>query len=144
MRKRRLKKKAVSARRARVSAERAQPDEKESFGARLARLRKERGITQVELAQALGITQPVVSLYERDGVTVRGDQVVVLARLLRVSADELLGLKAERVRAGGGRDSRLARRIRELESLSRRDRDALLRTIDAFLSKAQPVEHRTA
>jgi hypothetical protein len=30
--------------------------------------------------------------------------------------------------------------LREVEGLPRRDREALLRTIDAFLSKAQPGE----
>lgn len=37
-----------------------------SFGARLRRWRAEAGITQVDLAEALGITQQTVSDWERD------------------------------------------------------------------------------
>src|SRR5207247_2491036 len=37
----------------------------ETVGQRLARLRRERGLTQVELAERLGIAQPIVSDYER-------------------------------------------------------------------------------
>lgn len=105
----------------------------ESIGQRVARLRKERGITQVEMAEALGISQPVISLYERDGLSFRWDQLVILARLLRVSADELVGLKQESAPRRGPRDTRIARLLREVELLPRRDRDALVRTIEAFL-----------
>ncbi len=38
----------------------------ESIGARIARLRRDKGLTQAELAQALGVSQPVVSDYEND------------------------------------------------------------------------------
>jgi transcriptional regulator with XRE-family HTH domain len=105
----------------------------EPIGQRVSRLRKERGITQVELAQHLGVSQPVISEYERGGLSVRWDQVAALARLLHVSADELVGLKPEAAPRRGPRDTRLARMLRELETLPRRDRDALVRTIDAFL-----------
>ncbi len=105
----------------------------ESLGRRVARLRKEKGITQVELAETLGITQPVVSEYERDGLSFRWDQLVTLARLFRVTADELLGLSREAAPRRGPRDTRLARLVGEVEALPRRDRDALVRTIEAYL-----------
>jgi len=37
-----------------------------TFGQRLVRLRKERGCTQVELAERLGIIQSLISDFERD------------------------------------------------------------------------------
>ena len=40
--------------------------ESETVGQRLARLRKERGWTQVELAERIGIIQSLISDYERD------------------------------------------------------------------------------
>ena len=87
------------------------------------------------MAQTLGVSQPVVSAYERGSVPLRADQVLSLARLLRVSSDVLLGLKAETPLASAA-DSRLARRLRDAQRLPRRDRDALLRTLDAFLERA--------
>jgi transcriptional regulator with XRE-family HTH domain len=104
-----------------------------SHGQRLARIRKERGITQVELARLLGTSQAVVSDYERDVLRLNGDLIVRLAALLDVTADELLGL-SQRKASGPTRDKRLARRLQAFDSLPKRDRDALTRTIDAFLS----------
>lgn len=117
--------------------------EAKSIGARVAQLRKERGVTQVELAEALGVTQPVVSSYESGGIPLRADQLLTLARLLRVSADVLLGLKAEAPLSSAA-DTRLARRLRDAQRLPRRDRDALLRTLEAFLSRASPSSSRAA
>jgi transcriptional regulator with XRE-family HTH domain len=106
-----------------------------AIGDRLAQLRKERGITQVEIAELVGVSQPVYSGYERGELRLHGELLVRLAHILRVSADEILGLAAEEPRRAP-RDRRLLRRLRDLERLSKRDRDALLRTVDAFLSKA--------
>ncbi len=107
------------------------------IGERLARLRKERGITQVEMAELLGVSQPNVSDYERGELRLHGELLVKLAAILKVSADEILGLEQARP-TRAPRDRRLLRRLQDLDRLSKRDRDALMRTLDAFLAKAQP------
>lgn len=109
--------------------------QQETIGERLARFRKERGITQIELAEKLGVAQPMISDYERGELRLHGQLIVELTLILGVSADELLGLEAPRTSAGV-RDRRLLRRIQQLEHLPRRDQQAILRTIDAFLAKA--------
>ena len=48
---------------------------KESMGERLTRLRKERGYTQIELAQRLGIIQALISDYERDQLRMHAEMV---------------------------------------------------------------------
>lgn len=108
-----------------------------AIGERLARLRKERGITQVEMAELLGVSQGNVSDYERGEVRLHGELLVKFARILKVSADEILGLESSRP-TRVPRDRRLLRRLQDLDRLSKRDREALLRTLDAFLAKAQP------
>ena len=107
---------------------------KESFGARLARLRKERGITQVDLAAKLRISQSNVSDYERDNLRLHADIIVAIAQILKVSADQLLGLEQVAPTAPVT-DVRLAERITQISKLPRRDRDALMRTISAFLER---------
>jgi transcriptional regulator with XRE-family HTH domain len=107
----------------------------ETLGQRLARLRRERGLTQTELAQTLGVAQPVLSDYERGELRLHGQLIITLARILRVSADELLGLEQAKG-PGPVKNRRLLRRLQQLEKLPRRDQQALLRTIDAFLAKA--------
>jgi transcriptional regulator with XRE-family HTH domain len=103
---------------------------------RLAALRKDRGVTQIEIAELLGVSQPVYSGYERGELRIHGELLVKLARILKVSADEILGL-AESPPSRAPRDRRLLRRLQEIDKLSKRDREALLRTLDAFLSKGK-------
>lgn len=107
-----------------------------SIGARIASLRKERGLTQKELAERLAVSQPVVSDYEHDVIRIPADVVVAIARVLDVSADELLGLKREPPSRAGVKNRRLSRRLQAIDALPKRDQEALLRTIDAFISKS--------
>ena len=48
----------------------------ESIAQRLARLRRESGITQEEMADRLGISQPIVSDYERGELRLHGELIV--------------------------------------------------------------------
>jgi transcriptional regulator with XRE-family HTH domain len=107
----------------------------DTLGRRIARLRRDRGLTQVELAERLGITQPAVSDYENDDTRLSAEAVIQIARILGVSADELLGIKETSSSPGSPRNRRLYRRLQEIEKLPRRDQQALLRTIEAFISK---------
>jgi len=107
----------------------------DSLGQRIARLRRELGLTQVELAERLGVTQPAVSDYENDDTRLSADVAVQIARILGVSTDELLGLKETPTSTVGSKNRRLHRRLKEIEKLPRRDQQALLRTIEAFITK---------
>ena len=116
--------------RKRLSETAQEPEE--TIGQRLARLRRERGMTQVELAQRLGVAQPVVSDYERGELRLHGQLIIKLSDVLGVSSEELLGLK--KVPSNGAlRNRRLLRRLQQIDRLPRRDQQALLRTIDRFL-----------
>ncbi len=69
-------------------------DEREFFvmlGKRIARLRKESNITQVQLAETLGISQPTMNAYELGQRRVPVSALPALSRELGVSVDELLG-----------------------------------------------------
>lgn len=109
---------------------------KETLGERLARIRKEKGVTQVELADRVGIVQNLVSAYECGRLRLQAEMAIRFAKTLGVSADELLGLKKPAQEAGTVRNRRLRRSVQEIEKLPRRDQEALLRTIEAFLGKA--------
>lgn len=108
----------------------------DTIGRRLARLRKERGITQTELAEELGVSQPLVSAWERGELRLHGELIVELARILETSADEILGLEDVPESPNRTKNRRLLRRLRKIDQLPKRDQEALIRTIDAFLSKA--------
>lgn len=107
----------------------------ETFGQRLSRLRKQRGITQVEMAELIDITQPNISGYERDLVRPPIDTVIEIAKVLKVSTDDLLlGSKSNKAEPMVSRN--LLKRVVMIQSLPKRDQQALLRTIDAFLAKS--------
>lgn len=118
------------------------PVDDKTIGERLRDIRRRRGFTQGELAEKLGLNQPLVSQYERGEIRMHATLVAALAKVLRVSTDELLGLKASKEN-GLVTDRRLLRQLRKMEDLSRRDRQALIRTIDGFLSGRAGTKHRS-
>ena len=87
------------------------------------------------LAEHVGIIQALVSDYERDKLRLNPDMSVKFAQALGVTTDQFLGLQPTK---GNGRQPsrKVLRRLEQIENLPRRDQDALLRTIDAFLSKS--------
>jgi transcriptional regulator with XRE-family HTH domain len=62
------------------------------FGPRLAALRKAAGYTQVELAEALGISQRMVAYYESTDDHPLAKVLRHLSATLGITTDELLGL----------------------------------------------------
>ena len=92
-------------------------------------------MTQVELAGALGLPQQTVSDYERGRLRLHDELLVKLAAILRVTTDELLGVKKSAETQPDVIRS-FMRRLRNVHRLSQREQRALLTTIDAFLKKA--------
>ena len=109
----------------------------ETLGERIARLRKERGFTQVELAKRIGIIQTLVSDYERNRLRPHAEMVLRFAIALDITTDELLGRKPPKRQAQPLGNRRFLRRLKLIDKLPARDQEALLRTIDAFLAKAK-------
>jgi transcriptional regulator with XRE-family HTH domain len=100
---------------------------------RLARLRKERGWTQVELAERIGITQTLLSDYERGRLRLNADIVVQFANALEVTTDELLQPKESRHPLRRKPSLRVQRRMEKIEKLPPHQQNYLLKTIDGFL-----------
>ena len=115
---------------------RAMPRKKEpstEFGRRLTALRQSRGLTQVQLAEAAGTSQRVISHYETVAEFPAVDLLVSICRVLRVTTDELLGLKPPpRVETPRQlpEERRLWRHLRVVARLPERDQRAVLRFID--------------
>jgi transcriptional regulator with XRE-family HTH domain len=69
----------------------------ETFGARLQRLRRDRGLTLVEFSRRAKVSRPTVWSWEADRSTPRRSKTRILLEVLGVSEDELFG-KADAVR----------------------------------------------
>jgi transcriptional regulator with XRE-family HTH domain len=112
--------------------------EKETLGQRLARIRKERGLTQVELAERTGLIQVVVSDYERGRLRLPADMAVRFAEVLGLTTDELLRPKRKNAAQPGKKPSlKLVRRMEQIEALPTYQQRALLMTIDTFIAAAE-------
>ena len=72
----------------------------EQLGQRIVRLRKERGMTQVELAASLGMSQQSVQAFEVGRRRMIVSIVPSLAELFNVSTDELLGMTSKPLKRG--------------------------------------------
>ncbi len=66
---------------------------KQTFGATISALRKEKGMTQLDLARQMGVTDKAVSKWERDLSFPDVTSLPRLAEVLGTSVDELLEVK---------------------------------------------------
>ena len=101
-------------------------------GDRIARLRRERGVTQIDLAKKLGVPQSTVSRYERGRLRLPSESLGKIAQMLGVPVDDILGTRPLQSEESST-ERRILKRVRAVARLPRRDQRALLRTIDVFL-----------
>ncbi len=79
-----------------IAREREFAMSEKSFGTMIATLRKEKGMTQLDLARKMGVTDKAVSKWERDLSFPDISSLPKLAEELGVTVDELLKAKAEK------------------------------------------------
>jgi transcriptional regulator with XRE-family HTH domain len=108
---------------------------KQEIGARLRTFRQQRGITQVQLAKALGVQQANVSAMERGVRSLTIHQVVKLSKALKISTDVLLKGDGTAPAKKPPQDLKLLRRMQRLQKLSPRGQRAVLRLLDALLDE---------
>lgn len=73
--------------------------EKQTFGNMVAALRKEKGMTQLELAEKMGVTDKAVSKWERDLSFPDIQSLPRLAQIFHVTVDELIRAKSKTKKA---------------------------------------------
>lgn len=115
----------------------------EAFGQRLARIRKRVGFTQRELGEQIGLSQRMVAYYEGQTEYPPAHILPLLVEALGVSADELLGIKAEK-QSPRASNQRLWRRFKQIEKLPPRERKQLLGIIDAVLERHRLAQRDSA
>jgi transcriptional regulator with XRE-family HTH domain len=108
------------------------PDEPDDFGQRLTHLREAAGFTQHTLAQTVNISQRMIAYYETENGNPPVPLLKKLAKALKISTDQLLGL--EKVTSKNRpRDTSLWRRFTQVEKLPPRERKQIVGLLDAFL-----------
>ncbi len=105
-----------------------------SFGRKMAGLRKERKITQQELAKLLSTSTSVIGRYERDEMTPSIEVAKKIANLLDTTVGYLLGEMAE---ADLLKDPAMLQRLNEIDKMEDQDRVHILHVLDGFIKSVK-------
>lgn len=112
-------------------------DEKAFFvqlGSRIAQLRKEQGITQVQLAEWLNVSQQTVNAYEVGRRRMAVSALPVIAKLLGVSLEELIG---EPLKPGKrGPTPKLQQQMERIHQLPKAQQKFVIKMLEGVLSQA--------
>lgn len=117
------------------------PDERAFFvelGARVAELRKAQGITQIQMADALGVSQQTVNSYEVGRRRIPVSALPLLARLLATSIDELLlGDKGKASTGKRGPTPKLQQQIEQIGTMPRTRQKFISEMLEALIKQQQ-------
>jgi len=102
------------------------------IGARVAAARKAAGMSQVQLAAALGIPQRTVSFYERGEGDLPSSLLVLLVDVLGIGVDELLGIEVSGSRKPGPK-GQLQERLEAVRELPRQDQQYVVKFLDQVI-----------
>ena len=106
----------------------------EPLADRIARLRRERGYSQSELAERIGIIQALVSDYETGKLRLSADMALRFARALEVSTDDLLQPRKTARHQALKPSRKVLRRLELIETLPTHHQQAVLKSIDMMLT----------
>lgn len=109
-----------------------QPEE--TFGRRLARLRKEAGYSQRSLAAEIGISNRMVAYYEAQTEHPPAHLLTPIADALSLSVDQLLD-RAPISKRKAPKNERLIRQLRQVEKLPSRARQSVIEHIEGLVAK---------
>lgn len=112
----------------------------QSFGRRLAQIRKAKGLTQAELGARVGVSQRIMHHYENKAEYPPAQKIIDLALALDMSVDELLGVDKGSNEPYQNIKPKLAKRLRLASNLPTHDLKALSTFIDALLLKQKVKE----
>lgn len=109
------------------------------FGKRLALFRKAKGFSQKELGEHIGVSNRVISYYERESKYPPAHLIAPLANILEVTTDELLELTEIKTDYDTP-NAALQRKLRLIESLPKKDQKAILHHIDLAIKSKKYEE----
>ena len=106
-----------------------------ALGQRITEAREQAGISQAQLAERLGVTQPTVAYWERKAINLRSDVLTKIAHKLGVSTDEILGTKPPS-RTQAAKPAGKARSVFDAVSrLPRRQQEKIVEVVEAMVEK---------
>jgi transcriptional regulator with XRE-family HTH domain len=107
------------------------------IGRNIATFRKKQGLTQQQLAEQMGLRQPVLASYEVGRRSIPVVLVPCVARILNVSTEDILGLRPYSKNKKPGPQSKLEKQIECVQQLPRSAQRYVSVFLDQVLANAQ-------
>jgi transcriptional regulator with XRE-family HTH domain len=106
-----------------------------SFAIRLKKARVDKGLSQTELANLVGIHYTQVGRYENKGSQPSAEVLAKLANALGVSSDFLTNGSTDELAENTLSDKELLNQFKAIEKMSDNDKNIIKTLIDAFITK---------
>lgn len=107
------------------------------LGRRITALRKDAGMTQMQVAQALNVSQQAVQAWEAGRRRIQISILPAVARLLAVSLEDLLGEEPEKIARKRGPAPKWQQLIEEIDSLPKAKQKMISEMLSALIVQAR-------
>lgn len=105
------------------------------FGENLRKLRLEKGLTQTELGDLVGLSKRMIVHYEKHSSKPPTNRVSDLAKALNVKIDDLIKSNSKTKKQATVEDPKFIRKLEKAKSLPKEDKKLLVTMIDGLLKK---------
>ncbi|MBI1883136.1 MAG: helix-turn-helix transcriptional regulator [Chlamydiae bacterium] len=117
-----------------MKAGRPSKSQRTDFGERLHGLRLNAALSQQQVAQSLGISQPSYALWERRNVSVTPDQLIKLAKILGIDIEELFFDSDKGKNSRKGLRGQARRTFEILSNMPRHQQKKVIDVVQALIS----------
>ncbi|CAM1366897.1 conserved hypothetical protein [Tenacibaculum sediminilitoris] len=100
-----------------------------TLGQKITKIRKEKKLSQIDVANFVGVSRDAISKYERDDIVPSVENAKKIAKVLNVSLDYLVS-EDDTLEVV---DITMINRMKEIQRLSDDDKSTIVKIIDAFI-----------
>jgi transcriptional regulator with XRE-family HTH domain len=104
------------------------------LGARIAHLRKEQGVTQVQLAETLGVSQQTITAYEVGRRRIQVSTLPVIAQALGITVEALVAEDPKPAKRGPA--PKLQQQLERLQALPKAKQRMISEVLDSLIAQA--------
>jgi transcriptional regulator with XRE-family HTH domain len=102
-----------------------------SLGQKITKIRKEKKLSQVDIASYVGVSRDAISKYERDEVKPSIEMATQLAEALEISLDYLVGSTNTLL------EKSIVTRVLDIQKLKENEKQHVFALLDAFLKQSK-------
>ena len=114
----------------------------EIFQSNLIKRRKEKGLSQVALAQKVGISRRAMCYYEKSSTSFPSSEMLLkIANALSCKPEELLAKEIETPLDGRTLEAKLMKKFKAAAELPETDRKILVQLLDSLLEKNKLISN---